>query len=465
MNKEQPEKMEDQSSKIQNPELDGHGTSASHLDSPQSVEPAPLIAQSPDSPIAQSSDVSMARPLDGTIARSSDGSMAQSPDDPISRTLDGPMTRRPDEPISRSSDGSMTRWPDEPIGTTGRWTSYRLLLMARLKEMYREPEVIFWVFGFPILLALGLGIAFRNKPANVSRVAVEAGPEAERAMELLRAASAAGTVRAELLPASDALNQFRLGKYDLVVTARGGGFEYLFDPARPESVLARTLTDDALQTAAGRKPSVPSSSRVSSEPGARYIDFLIPGLLGMNLMNSGMWGIGFALVDLRQRKLLKRFVASPMRRSDFLFALVSSRLVLMVIELVVLLGFGVLVFHMRVIGSWISILFINVVGALCFGGIGLITASRAQKIETISGLINLVMMPMWILSGVFFSYERFPALLHPFIKALPLTALNDALRAAILEGASLPHQSTRLLVLAVWGVLSYVLALRWFRWT
>ena len=261
------------------------------------------------------------------------------------------------------------------------------------------------------------------------------------------------------------MNQFRLGKFDLVVTPRDGAFEYLYDPARPESVLARSVTDDVLQSAAGRKPSVPTSSRISSQPGARYIDFLIPGLLGMNLMNSGMWGIGFALVDLRQRKLLKRFVASPMRRSDFLLAIVSSRLVLMLIELFCLLGFGILVFHMHVVGSWISILFINVVGALCFGGIGLITASRAQKIETISGLINLVMMPMWILSGVFFSYERFPAPLHPFIKALPLTALNDALRAAILEGAPLAHQATRLLVLVLWGVLSYTLALRWFRWT
>jgi len=331
--------------------------------------------------------------------------------------------------------------------------------------MYREPEVIFWVFIFPILLALGLGIAFRNKPADVSRVVLVAGPEAEHVMELLHNPAAAGVVHAEILPAAEAFNEFRLGKYDLVVTPQAGRFEYLYDPARPESVLARSITDDALQTAEGRRDRVPTTVRVSSEPGARYIDFLIPGLLGMNLMNSGMWGIGFALVDLRQRKLLKRYVASPMRRSDFLLALASSRLVLMLMELALLLGFGVLVFHLRVAGSWTSILIISALGALCFGGVGLLTASRAQKIETVSGLINLVMMPMWILSGVFFSYERFPALLHPLIKALPLTALNDALRAAILEGAPLAHQSARLLVLGLWGVLSYLLALRWFRWT
>src|ERR1019366_3305142 len=208
----------------------------------------------------------------------------------------------------------------------------------------------------------------------------------------------------QMLPADEAQKGFRLGKFDIVIEPEGnGGLEYRFDPARPESVLAKTEVNDALQSSAGRKDVVATKGVTSSEPGSRYIDFLIPGLLGMNLMNSGMWGIGFALVDLRQRKLLKRFVASPMRRGDFLLALASSRLILMLIELVLLLGFGTLVFHMHVAGSWPAILVISTVGALSFGGIGLLTASRTQKIETVSGLINLVMMPMWILSGVFFS--------------------------------------------------------------
>src|SRR5204863_1137479 len=239
-------------------------------------------------------------------------------------------------------------------------------------------------------------------------------------------------------------------------------FQYRYDPARPESALSRAKVDDALQAGAGRKNPVSTSAIASSEPGSRYIDFLIPGLLGMNLMNSGMWGIGFALVDMRQRKLLKRFVATPMRRSDFLMALTSSRLVLMIIEVALLLGFGVLVFHMRVLGSILTILLLGAMGAVAFGGLGLLTASRAQKIESVSGLINLVMMPMWIFSGVFFSYERFPVIIHPLIKALPLTALNDALRASILEGTPILHQWPRLLVMIVWGGTSFVLALKWF---
>ena len=346
------------------------------------------------------------------------------------------------------------------------WSGYYHLLLARMRELKREPEVVFWVFGFPLLLALGLGIAFRNRPVDATRIAVVAGPKAQVVLDLLKRSPNPSSIRAEVVKEMEARKGFRLGKYDLVIEPLpDDSFKYEYDPARPESVLSHSLVDDALQTAAGRKNSMSTTVSTSSEPGSRYIDFLIPGLLGMNLMNSGMWGIGFALVDMRQRKLLKRFVATPMRRSDFLLALTSSRLVLMLIEIFLLLGLGILAFHMRVLGSWLTIVLLSAVGAVAFGGIGLFTACRAQKIETVSGLINLVMMPMWIFSGVFFSYERFPSVIQPFIKALPLTALNDALRATILEGASFASQSGRLLNLIVWGGLSFILALRWFRWS
>ena len=346
-----------------------------------------------------------------------------------------------------------------------RWAGYRALLGARMKELWREPEVIFWVFVFPILLALGLGIAFRNKPAEVTLIAVVSNSHAQSVIDLLQHSPAKSYVHADVLDEKTAYDRFRLGQYALVVTATDERLQYRYDPARPESVLAHTQVDGALQAAAGRTNPLKTYATQSSEPGARYIDFLIPGLLGMNLMNSGMWGIGFAVVDMRQRKLLKRFVASPMRRTDFLLALGSSRLVLMIIEVVLLLGFGVLAFHMKVEGSVLAILLIAGVGAVCFGGVGLLTASRAQKIESVSGLINLVMMPMWIFSGVFFSYERFPQVVQPVIKALPLTALNDALRAIILEGASLSSQWVPLLVMALWGGLSFLIALKWFRWS
>ena len=354
--------------------------------------------------------------------------------------------------------------PSAPAIHNGRWAGYRHLLAARLLELKREPEVVFWVFVFPLLLALGLGIAFRNKPADAPSVAIVAGTGSQDAQTLL--AHSPQRFKIQMLNADEARQGFRLGKFDLVIEPNpAGGFEYRYDPARPESVLAKSEVNEALQAAAGRKDIVSTTAVTSSEPGSRYIDFLIPGLLGMNLMNSGLWGIGFALVDMRQRKLLKRYVGTPMRRGDFLLAIMTSRLLLMVIEIGLLLVFGVLFFHMRVLGSVFSIAAIGGLGSLTFGGVGLLTASRAQKIESISGLINLVMMPMWIFSGVFFSYERFPAAIHPLIKALPLTALNDALRASILEGTPLFQQWPRLLILVIWGGISFVLALKWFRWT
>jgi len=381
--------------------------------------------------------------------------------------------------------------PPEPAATgpsrqirSGRWSAYRHLLWVRLLELKREPEMIFWIFGFPVLLSLGLGIAFRDKPVDQKSVAVVASQNAEAIAAQLtgsrarqssdpgsgqisgRSADRTAPLRALVVDREAALKGLHLARFDVVVEQRPDGtYTFYYDPARPESVLARLLALDTLEAGAGRSDKLQVTSSASSAPGSRYIDFLIPGLIGMGLMNSGMWGVGFALVDMRQRKLLKRFVATPMRRSDFLLAVMSSRLIMMVTEVALLLVLGMLVFHMPVAGSFFSIALVGSIAAVSFGCLGLLSACRAQKIETASGIINLIMMPMWIFSGVFFSYEHFPNVSLPFIKALPLTALNDALRALILEGASLPSQGPRLLVLAVWGGISFLLALRWFRWT
>src|SRR5258706_13014714 len=287
--------------------------------------------------------------------------------------------------------------------------------MASKLELKREPEVVFWVFVFPLLLASGLGIAFRNKPADASSVAIVTGAGAQQAEALLQSSPRHASFKIDVQDGEAARKGFRLGKYDLVIEPDGaGGLRYRYDPARPESVLARAEVNDALQSGAGRKDVVATSVVTSSEPGSRYIDFLIPGLLGMNLMNSGMWGIGVALVDMRQRKLLKRFVATPMRRSDFLMALASSRLILMVIEVGLLLSFGILIFHMRVLGSFFSILLIGGLGGVLFWGLGLLHARRGGKIERVGGLINIVLIPLWVFFWGFFFFWGFPALVQPF---------------------------------------------------
>jgi ABC-2 type transport system permease protein len=224
------------------------------------------------------------------------------------------------------------------------------------------------------------------------------------------------------------------------------------------------VVDDALQRAVGRRDPLASTERLVREPGARYIDFLVPGLLGMNLMGSGIWGLGFAIVDARKKRLLKRLIATPMSRAQYLASFVLSRLTLLVLEVGLLLGFGVLVFGVPLRGSLGLLLLICLMSSLAFASLGLLIASRAQTMEGASGLMNLVMLPMWIFSGVFFSSARFPQEIQPLIQALPLTAVINALRANILRGAGWHAILGELAIITAWMVGSFLLALKLFRW-
>ncbi|HUG55019.1 MAG TPA: ABC transporter permease [Vicinamibacteria bacterium] len=351
---------------------------------------------------------------------------------------------------------------NDPRAST-RLDAFLALCRARLRETYRESEVVFWSFVFPVLLSVGLGIAFRNQPAETLPVAVAAGPGAEDVRAVLDGAT---LLEAEVLSEEEAVRALRLGRIALLVVPRaGGGVEFRLDPSRSESAIARARADDALQRAAGRRDPVTTAVTEVSEPGGRYIDFLIPGIVGMNIMSGGMWGVGFNLVDMRIKRLLKRLAAAPMRRADFLAAHVVMRLVFMSVEVAFVLGFGHLAFGVPVRGSLLAVLAVGTLGALCFGGLGLLVGSRARRIETVTGLMNVVMMPMFVLSGVFFSADRFPDALQPLIRALPLTALIDALRAVVLEGAALPSQAMPLAVLAAWTAISFAAGLKLFRWS
>jgi ABC-type multidrug transport system permease subunit len=342
-----------------------------------------------------------------------------------------------------------------------RGDALRTLCVSRFRQFYRESEVIFWSFLFPIGLSIALGAAFRNRP-------VETVPVAVTTSATTAAAALQGTPGMEVAVVSDeeAARRLRLGRVLIVVTTDAkGAITYRFDDSRPEAAMARLRVDAALQKAAGRVDPLPTQDQAVREAGSRYIDFLIPGILGMNLMSGGLWGMGFHLVDLRIKKLLKRLVATPMHRADFMIAQMVIRVVFAFIEVTFLLGFGWLAFGVPVRGSILAVLALAALGALAFGAIGLLVASRAVTIEKVSGLMNVVMMPMFICSGTFFSADRFPAAFQPFIQLLPLTALNDAFRAVILEGATLASQAGELGVLAAWGVVSFVVGLRLFRWS
>jgi ABC-2 type transport system permease protein len=334
------------------------------------------------------------------------------------------------------------------------------LTRARVLELVREPEAVFWVFVFPILLAAILGLAFRSRPPDAIPVAVVAGPNADaRAAALAAGGDLEASVRAE----ADARQALARGRVVLVISADDPP-SYLYDPTQPESRAARLAVDAALQGAAGRRDAFTPTRSEITQPGGRYVDFLVPGLLGMNLMGTGMWGIGFALVVARNGNLLKRLVAAPARRSHVLGAQLTSRLIFLIPEAGALLLFAHYALDVPLRGSILLLIGISLLGALAFSGLGLLTAARPRTIEGVSGIMNFVMVPMWIFSGIFFSTERFPAAMQPFVQALPLTALNDALRGVMLESTGLVALLPELVLLAAWGTVSFALAVRFFRW-
>ena len=332
------------------------------------------------------------------------------------------------------------------------------LILTRVREFIREPEAVFWAVFFPILLAAGLGIAFAGRPQTVLKVAA-ASPEIAKALK-----AEPGLDVAEL-SVDDARLALRNGKVAMVAEPTdGGGVTYRFDDTNPEARTARMLADAAVQRAAGRTDPVTAKDTLVSDPGSRYIDFLVPGLIGVGIMSNAVWGLGFSIVDTRRRKLTKRLMATPMSRVHYLSSYLIWRKIILIIEVAIPIGFGAIAFGVPIRGSVIDILILSVLGSLTFSGIGLLVASRAQTIEAVSGLTNLIVLPMWILSGVFFSAQRFPDLVQPIIRLLPLTAFIDAMRGIQLQGASLLQFPREIATLLFWLVVPFGLALKIFRW-
>lgn len=331
------------------------------------------------------------------------------------------------------------------------------LTMSRFRLFLREPEAVFWIFIFPILLAMGLGIAFRNRPADVLPV----GATTE---QLTRALNTDKGLSASTMDEASGTRSLATGNILILAIQEPNGVTYKYDDTNPDARAARLVADRAVQNAEGQHEAVHVDNQLVHEKGARYIDFVVPGLLGMNLMGSAIWGLGFAIVDARQKNLLKRLVASPMPRWEYLMSFLISRLAMLIVEVVAFLGFAWLVFGVPFRGSKWQLAFLCVLTSLSFSALGLLVASRARTTEGVSGIMNLVMLPMWILSGVFFSATRFPAIIQPFVRILPLTAANDALRANMLQGTAVGHLIAPVTILLVWLAVSFAVSLRIFRW-
>jgi ABC-2 type transport system permease protein len=336
---------------------------------------------------------------------------------------------------------------------------------ARIKQFLREPGALFWTFGFPLLITVALGSAFRNQGPTKSQIAVVAGPGS-----VVAAATLAGDpgIGVAILDPESAARRLVTGDVVLIVLAPafpGLPFVYRYDPSRPDALAVRRLVDERLQRQAGRRDPLPTRDETAVAKGARYVDWLVPGLLGMQLLNGAMWGAAFNIVNARQRKLLKRLAATPMRRSDYLLSFRVSGLVFVPIQVAVLFAFARLTFGVTIHGSAVAALALALLGSWSFAGLGLLCASRAQNSETANGLINLITLPMMVLSGVFFSSSRFPAVVQPAIRLLPMSAFNEALRHVVNDGASIFAQGYSIAVLAGWALVTSVVAVRIFRWT
>jgi ABC-2 type transport system permease protein len=336
------------------------------------------------------------------------------------------------------------------------------LTLMRMREFIREPEALFWSMIFPIALAAGLGIAFRGRAPEVLKIAAVT----PRLAEALRQEKLLDVT--QLTP--ELAEQFvRTGKVALVAEpaadgSPNGSIVYRYDDTNPEGRQAKMLADQAIQRAFGRKDAIPDSDQIVREPGSRYIDFLIPGLIGMGIMGNSVWGPGFSIVDARRKKLMKRLVATPMPKHYYLLSFLLWRMILLPVDVGIPLAFGAWVFGVPLRGPFMALVGICVLATLAFSAGGLLIASRVRTIEAGSGLMNLTMAPMWVVSGIFFSSQRFPDLVQPVIKALPLTAVIDALRANMLQGAGLALMAPQAAVLGAWLVVCFGLALKLFRW-
>ncbi len=338
-----------------------------------------------------------------------------------------------------------------------------VMAMAKttFREFWRSPEAVFWTYGFPLMMAIVLGFAFRPGELPPVPVAVVAGEQAEAIAATLRHNP---RLHVEVLDEAAADRALARGRVALLLRGQGGEPVLRADPTRPEAEVARMLVERALRDARDG-PGQPIASEVEDRPGSRYIDFLIPGLLGLNLLGAGMWGVGFNLVQMRTQHLLRRLFVTPMRRSEFLCGYLLGRFVLVVPEAAAIILFGVLLWGVPLRGSLAAVALLVVVGGMAFSGLGCLLATRPRTIEGIAGVMNAAQLPMWLLGGAFFSNERLEGIVRWAAEVMPLTHLNRALRDVMLEPGGLRDVMWPLVGLSAFAVVCFLLALRLFRWT
>jgi ABC-2 type transport system permease protein len=377
-----------------------------------------------------------------------------------------------------------------------KWVRFKQLwqlISALFREIIREPGVLFWGILFPILMSVGLGLAFTKKADVIRKVAVinltgkaDAGSEMSAIEDFLQTKCEKNlsgktdtwhwkyTIKDEKLGNSvflfykmkwdDALRFLKRGTINVLIAGKNDSVEYHFDPMNPDA----QLTYLKLSSVVGKGTIQPVQNSAEIKPltvtGTRYIDFLVPGLIAMGVMMSSMWGISYGIIEKRSKKLLRRLVATPMKKSHFLIALITVRITMNFIESLVLLLFSLVAFKMTIQGNISALIAIFLAGNIAFAGIAVFASSHTSNTEVGNGLINFVVFPMMILSGIFFSYQNFPDWSLPFIKYIPLTILTDGIRSIYNEGAGYHEVMVPILILLATGTVFFSAGLKIFKW-
>lgn len=341
----------------------------------------------------------------------------------------------------------------------------RNLVAIQFKEYFREPEVIFWAMIFPILLSWLLGVAIGSGGKQERAVAVigAEGAPTDSAVAWIESMVEGAGVKLLPLDKEAALLALKKGKVSVMVERTGeGNLRYHFDTRNADAERTWLLMERA---AAGKINGEAESDVTTLEiPGTRYIDFLVPGLLAMSVMNSALWGVGWSLIEIRMKKFLRRMAATPMNKHLFLGSYFITRLIINGIQFLALYIFVYFYFDVRIQGSIAALITIFVAGNLAFSGIAVLISARTANARVGNGLINAISLPMMLLSGIFFSYHNFPEWTIPLVQKLPLTMLADAMRSIFSEGGGFAQVGIPSTVLALMGMIFIYTGAKIFRW-
>lgn len=334
------------------------------------------------------------------------------------------------------------------------------LLLFRVRSITREPTALFWLLFAPVVLSVVLGLAFDHRQWDDIHIAVADGKGADALSERLHRMPG---IRAERTSLADGELKLRRGHVALVLVP-GPTPKLLFDPTREDCRVARLTALDALEREAGVPPGPKVEEATLTAPGTRYVDFVIPGLLAYTLMINGLHAVGLSLVAMRSQRLIRRLAATQMNRGAFFASFVVGRALIALVEIAVVTFAAWAFFGVPISGSTFGYVAFATFGATMFGLVGLALASRASDPQAVGGIVNFAGLAMTLLSGVFFSANRFPGWAQPLVQLAPLTSLVSGMRAISLDGAGWSTVWPQVLVLTLWGGVASVVTAKAFRW-